>query len=400
MTDFSEMTNDELFESIKSSDLAIRADALYELGDRARLKDDWESARSYFDASLQVNSEAKRTEEIPKASYALGFCLYRLEDYKGALNHLGYSLHNARQENNSRVIAYSAAPMGDCLASLDRLDEAIEMYELTIAAFDEIEETFQAGLNSLALGELYGETGKQSKALACFVSAYNRFQTDGDAGGAARAKDRMASALVDLGDFDQALHHLNDSLKVFEFLEEEERVAHINYRISWTLNLAERHIEAEPYIRKAISFYRSKKQWSQAALAEVQLCESLMLRNPATENAEATILLPRIIAYFESAGEQANVITSNALVAEKLTKQGAYEKATQAWNQIRQESIELYNKYFVRMATLNVAECLSLQGNYEEAAVELAKISDDWGDDKINGRRYESLKKTLQQAFN
>lgn len=397
MTDFNELTTKELLEAIKSPDLEIRGDALYELGDRSRLNENWEEARSYFDAALQVYTDAKRTHEILRTSYALGFCMYRLQDYKAALNHLGYSLHHARQENNARTIGFSAAPMGDCHASLKRFDEAIEMYELAVGAFEEIEDSFQAGFNSLALGELYGQTGKQSKALECFVRAYNHFQTDGDANGAARAKDRMASALVDLGDFEQALHHLHDALKVFELIEEEERAAHTNYRISWTLNLAERHTEAEPYIRKAISFYRSNKHWSEAALAELQLCESLMLRDPAAENPEASQLLSRIIAYFESVGEQANVITSNALIAEKLTMQGSYKEATAAWNEILQESIGLYNPYFIRMARLNVAECLSLQGNFKEAAAELSKISPDWGEDKLNSGRYESLKKTLSQ---
>lgn len=383
--------NDALWERVRSSDLKTRADFLFELGERASSAEHWTEARNFHGKALELYRTLGRDSDFAKASYAIGFCYFQLGDTEDALHHLNLALEFGEYLNQISLIAFSAALLAGLLSEMQKYDDASQKYQLAVEKFLDSDEYFQAGCNCILLGEVYKKTGQQSMALYTFMRAHNIFQGLRDANGSAKALERMASAHVDLGHFEKAIFELEDALRIFEFIEQPERAAHIKYRLGWTLNLANRHVEAEPLLRQAMHFYRMEKLWLKAAIVELQLYESLMLRNPMVCDPEATLNLPTVKSFFLSLNASSHVITCDSLVAEWLTLRGDYQTAVLAWQGVLMDSISVSNEYFVRMARLNVAESLCLLGKQNDAAKELGLLSFDWGEDKINSERHQAL---------
>jgi tetratricopeptide (TPR) repeat protein len=367
-----------------------------ELANRARSRDEYQVAKNLYGSAFDLFVELGKETDAGIANYSFGYCQYRLLEYEEAIESLTASLKRGQEFNDSRTIAYSAGPLGDSYSALGRRDEAIAAYELAVDTFVEIEDHFQAGTNCLSLGELHGIEARQTKALECLIRAFNIFQSGGDAYGSARAKDRMASALIELGDFDQALMHIRDSLEVFTFLEKEERIAHMNYRLGWTLNLAAKHLQAEAPLRLAIKLFRENEDWSRAGLAEVQLAYSLIFRDLDADHAEALGLLNRAAAYFDAAGEQLNVLMANSVTAERLMNEGSFVEAAALWRDILNRAISYEDSFSARAAKASLAECLFEIGEHTEAKQVFSEIdASEWGENKPELERIERIKKLM-----
>jgi len=400
MASHDDMPDEELWALSRSDDPSERADAQMELASRAKARQDWMMSKNLYGSALDIYLDLEMDADIGRATYGLGYCQYRLRDYAEAVESLEAALERGRALNDSTMIAYAAAPLGDALASLDRLDEAIVAYELAIDTFAEIDEESQAGVNALSMGELHGIQRRQTRALECFIRAYNLFQSCGDAFGAARAKDRMASALVELGDTDQALMHLKDALEVFDFLEEPAMVAQMNYRIGWTRNFAEKYLQADKPLRLAIQEFRDNQDWSRAALAETQLAMSLIYRDLEEPNEEAEGMLDRVAAYFEAAGEQVNVLIVESISADRLMIAGLYEEAASLWQDILARAIQYEDKAAVNCARVNLAECLFELGELSKGQEVFADVNaSDWGENKPELDRIENVKKVMLQKM-
>jgi tetratricopeptide (TPR) repeat protein len=391
-----EMPEEELWERSRSEDLVDRADSLMELANRARNRDEYQVAKNLYGSALDLFVELGKETDAGIANYSFGYCQYRLLEYEEALESLTASLKRGQEFNDSRTIAFSAGPLADSYAALGRIDEAIAAYDLAVDTFVEIEEQFQAASNCLSLGELHGIEGRQTRALECFVRAFNICQSGGDAWGSARAKDRMASALIELGDFDQALMHIKDSLEIFAFMGRDERVAHMNYRLGWTLNLASRYLQAEAPLRLAIAWFREHEDWSRAGLVEVQLAYSLIYRDLEADHTLAQGLLDRAAVYFDAAGEQVNVLMANSVTAERLMNEGSFVAAAALWRDILNRAVSYKDGYSARTARASLAECLFEIGEHTEAKRVFLEIdATEWGENKSELERIERIKKLM-----
>lgn len=390
---------ERLWADVESTDLAARADALYELGDNARQEENWIDAKGFFSAAFDLYTALGKFQEASRANYSVGFCHYRSEEYSEAVAALSVSLADAISINRTPGIAYSAAPLADSFVELGRSNEAINAYKIAISSFAELDELLFAGINAMALGELYGQQKDFDRALEVFVQAYNFFQTAGDAGGSARAKDRMASALIELGDHKQAQQFLNDALTIFEKIDDAERVAFTKYRIGWTFNLRELHLKAQKPLRDAIRYFKSVSNLSLQSAAELQLCESLIFSKVDTQSTEAITLAKQLISYFEAVGEQSNHLVAKSLLASKDQAQGEYKKSLSAWNGILKEAKKLEFPEIIEYSQVAVIECLVALGQLEKAKKELQhfQYQRNFQDDTVQ-QRVADLQNLIEAA--
>jgi len=392
VTSHEDMSEDELWERSRSDDLSDRADSLMELGERRVKEEDWTLAKNLYGSALDLYNTQDRNSDAGTALYSLGYCHYALKEFEDAVESLGKSLALGREINDSRVIAFAAGPLGDSYRALSRNDEAIETYRLAIDTFVEIEENVSAAMNSMSLGEIFGQQAKQTNALECFIRAYNIYQTAGEAFGAALAKDRMAAALIELGDYDQAISHITDSLRTFEFLEKDERITHMNYRLGWTLVLAGQYFRAIRPLRLAVSMFKVGGDWSRAAMAEFHLANALHYSEPEDSVEEVTQILARIRSYFEQAGELGNVWMVDSVHAEKLMNSGMFIAAAEIFRDIIERAIKLDDDYTVRTARASLAEALFLAGETTEARQVLGLIdSAEWGENNVELQKLERV---------
>jgi tetratricopeptide (TPR) repeat protein len=190
--------------------------------------------------------------------------------------------------------------------------------------------------------------------------------------------------------------HIKDSLEVFTFLEKEERIAHMNYRLGWTLNLAGKYLQAEAPLRLAIKLFRENQDWSRAGMAEVQLAYSLIFRDLEADQTEAQGLLNRAAAYFEAAGEQLNVLMANSVTAERLMNEGSFVEAAALWRDILNRAISYEDSFSARAARASLAECLFEIGEHTEAKQVFSEIdASEWGENKPELERIERIKKLM-----
>ena len=396
MSSHDEMPEEELWERSQSDDVSDRADSLMELAHQARNRNDYEVAKNLYGSAHDLFVELERETDAGAANYSLGYCLYRLYKFADAVTSLTASLARGREINDAKTIAYSAGPLGDSHSALENTSEAIEAYELAVDAFVDIEEHTQAGINALSLGELYGIQGRQTRALECFIRAFNLFQSGGDGFGGARAKDRMASALIELGDLDQALMHLKDALDIFVFLDRDERIAHAHYRLGWTLNLAGKYLQAEEPLRFAIKSFKENDEFSRAGLAELQLAYSLIFRDLDADHTAAQRLIDRAAAFFDAAGEQVNVLVAHSITAERLMNEGSFFAAAELWRDILNRAVNYEDDYSARSARVSLAECLFQLGQNTEAKEVFSEINAaQWGENKLELERIERIKQLM-----
>ncbi|SCX03400.1 tetratricopeptide repeat protein [Candidatus Aquiluna sp. UB-MaderosW2red] len=400
MSVYEDLSDEELWDRSRSDDLFDRADSLMELGDRKLKAEDWALAKNLFGSSYDLYIQQDRNAEAGKANYSFGYCLYSLKEYVDALEALERSLAIGTEINDSRVIAFSAGPLGDTLAALERPDEAIEIYGLAIDTFAELEEFYSAGINSLSQGELYGVKGMKTSSLASFLRAYNIFQSAGDAFGAARAKDRMASALIELGDYEQALAHIKDALATFEFMEVEERIVHMNYRLGWTHVLAGNNAKARKPLKFAIRKLKEAKEFSGAALAELELITALHRLDDDDQVDELSRRTDRIRAYFEHAGELHNVCYVDLLTAEKFMGLKLHEAAAEIFRDVIERAAVIENRSLIRSSKASLAEALFLMGRHQEAKAVLDEIdSKDWGENQPELDKLEKVKNLMLEKM-
>lgn len=396
MSSHDEIPEEQLWENSRSDDEEERADSLLELGHRARVLQDWTAAKNLYGSALDLYEKLEKESEIGRTVYSLGYCLYRLGEHGDAITTLQRSLAKGRELNDSNMIAYSAGPLGDCLAAVGQTDEAIAAYDLAVDAFVEIEDEASAGFNALSLGDLHGLSGRQTRALECFIRAFNIFQTGGEAFGSARAKDRMASALIELGDNEQAIMHLKDALDIFTFLEAEERIAYTNYRVGWTLNIAGKYIQSESYLRKASQSFRAAEEWSRAAMAEYHLAMSLIYRDHEEPQPEAEALIDRIATYFDAVGEQTNVLMVESLSADRLMIAGLWDDAAALWEDILSRAIVYNVQSSIMTARVNLAECLFMCGRHLEGQKVFEEVDAGfWGENNPELENIERVKELM-----
>lgn len=391
-----EMTDEELWERSQSDDLTDRADSLQELGQRKVNEENFAMAKTLFGSAADLFSDLEKELDLTRSIYSVGYCQYRLGEHADAVVTLRDALARSEQLSDSRSIGFSAGPLAECYTFLGEDEKALTHHQLAVEAFLEIEDSLNAGLNSLAMGEIHGRLARQTRALECFIRAYNIFQSSGDAVGAARAKDRMAAALIELGDLDQAIMHIRDAMLTFEHMENPERVAYLQYRLGWTLVLNKKYYPAIPHLRSAIQFYRDGKDWSNAAVVEMQLANALRLMDPETPNAESEAILLRLAAYFESAGEVSNALAVESIKGEKLFEAGSFDAAAAAFADIVTRADELEDAHIARQARASQVEALFKAGRMAEAKEVFAEIdASEWGENNVELERIERLKKLM-----
>ena len=389
---FEGVPEEELWEKTHSQDLGERADALIELGERKVQEEDWLMAKNLFGSAADILDGLDREVDLTRAIYSMGFCQYRLDEGQDAIQTLKIALKKSQDIGNARSVAYSAGPLADTYANLFYYEEAVEAYQIAVDAFEEIEDLYSAGVNALAMGEVHGRNERQTKALEAFIRAFNVFQRSGDAIGAARAKARMAAALADLNDLDQALMHLKDALNVFEHIDNPERVASMNYKIGKLLVLSEKYHHAIEPLRKAIKYYRGERDWMNAAYAELSLANALRLIDPLEDNAESEILFRRLSSFFEAAGSITYSLIIQTMQGDKHADRGQYEAALAIFQDVVQRAIDINDQDTLMSARTSVAELLFRLGRHTEGREVFAQVdASHWGENKRELERIESV---------
>jgi tetratricopeptide (TPR) repeat protein len=185
-------------------------------------------------------------------------------------------------------------------------------------------------------------------------------------------------------------------------MEVEERIVHMNYRLGWTHVLAGNNAKARKPLELAVKKFKENKDFSRAALAELELLTALYRLDDDDLADELGQRTDRIRSYFEHAGELHNVCYVDALTAEKLTDIKMFDAAAEIYRDIIDRATVIDNKPLIWSSKASLAEVLFHLGRHQKAKEIIGEIDvKDWGEnqpelDKLEGVKNLMLEKMVE----
>lgn len=392
MSEENELTDDQLWELTTTEDMRERAEAMTNLGWRLYRRDENEKAISLAMEAQALYKELGDPKVEGRSSYLKGLSHLDATQYEEAIQSLDYAADLYRIWATEEMLADAARYNARALHLLDRINEATESYVSAIALYESNQKFTIAGIASLDLGEMLGFHGQQTNALKHFTDALRIFKRGGDLIGGGRAHDRIAAALIDLGDIDEAIEHLREGLNIFTYIEDAERKTWAQYRLGWTLVSVEQSEEAVPLLRSASASYKAMNQFTNAANADTQLAHALNLLG---EVDEAVSLYKMTRSIYEAAGDMSSAYIADISTAEKtLGKDKDKDKAITLYRRVIEGAKEIKDEWIECTASLRLGEALyklDTPEGYKESleVLEGIKIS-AWGEDLSHRTRHQN----------
>ena len=379
MDEFEDLSMDELWAlTTENNDDSMRAKALIEVALRSRRSGDLQDALSAAQAASDIFASLDDTLEVGRSSYFAGTLCNQLERYEDAIELLDRAIEIYRVNASETMIADAIRAKADALMYLDRLDEAHEERKSAVALYESNEAYTPAGIVALDIGEAFGRAGHQSQALESFQEAFRIFQLGGDLIGAGRAHDRIAAALIDLGNLSDAIVHLRDALAIFEYIEDENRLTYSKYRLGWTLVTVGENEEALGWLEQAVAEHKANRKYTEAAQADVQRAHAL---GSMGRSEEATAIYRSVRAVFEGAGQLEDAYITDVNIATRLMEAGDLFGAEESLHRAIHGAAELDDKWLDRASRVRLAELYYQREQYEAALETLAPTDAlSWGE--------------------
>ena len=197
----------EAYENLSKS-LPGDVDVQYELGVLYLQSGEYDKARATFAKVLQ--SDPKNI----KALWQTGVVDNLTGNPQAALDALTQGLTLTIQFNNQEQRALILLSMGTSYRLLNKLDDALENYQQSIAINEKIGQKWgiSAALNEMA--DVQATEGKPDAALASYNKSLVLLREIGMKGGVADTLTNMGTIYHDLGKFDQALDVFKQALQI------------------------------------------------------------------------------------------------------------------------------------------------------------------------------------------
>lgn len=315
MQDFDDRPEAELWELATSEDAADRAAARVSLSKHAEaqgnLSDAFELANA---ARTEFHSIGADLDEGMVCFHSANLLL-RMERNEDALAVITDAVTLYRSSAREEWLADALRRQADCYLQLDNDEGAYDSFESAIALYSSNDAFSLAGICCLDMGQQMGMSNDTQKALTTFARALELFQKGKDHIGSGRAHDRIAAALIDLGDRAAALVHLREALNIYTYTGDVPRIAYQQYRLGWTLVTEGENDEAIPLLRQSAAWHKANGDFAKAAEADTQLAHGL---SAIGEMDEAMTLYAQVRSYYDAIGDFYNACISDVNAASRM----------------------------------------------------------------------------------
>ena len=370
-------TEDELWEKTKSSDPREKAEALFALAHQAMHRGDWDAVAAFHAAEAEVLSELN-DPEYARALVMQGMALESAGREDEALQVMKQALEFGRSAVNEEILGEISLALSSLLTSMGDLDEALKMLRAAIELFKASGACERAGYALIDEGDLQARKGLYSNAQAAYEDSMENFQRANESSMFGRARDRLASALVDQGKNVEAMKHLRDNVDLYEFLCEDERLMFAKYRVGWNLLALEQPAEALALLQESRAFYSARQDFRTVADIDAHIVDGL---RALKQFAEAEVVARQMRAYFESTNNVARLIVSDINLAKGAFAAGDDVQAEELlWRVIDKAQSYNFGKY-ARTARLALAEYFVANDAFAQASGALGEShAEDWGE--------------------
>jgi tetratricopeptide (TPR) repeat protein len=370
-------SEDELWENARSSNPREKAEALYGLAHQAMRREEWETVATLHAAEAEVLLELNDAQ-YPRALVMQALALDSAGRSDEAIEVIDQALEWGSPFSDETLLAEIIFSKATILEGMDRTEECLRQLDSAINIFRSVK-NFERGAYALIdRGDIFSKQSRFAEAQLAFEQAMTFFSHSNESSMFGRARDRLASTLVDQGKNAEALHHLRENVDLYEFLGENERVMFAKYRVGWNLLALNLAHEALPLLCEARAFYNDSKEFRTAAEIDAHIVDALRALGQFTEADDAA---RRMRAYFESTGNVGRLIVSDINLATGAFSRGDDEAAeTLLWSVIERARVCEYPRQ-ERIARLLLAEFFVKNEAFEQATNSLGSTSpEDWGE--------------------
>ena len=396
MSNFNEMSDQELWDLTSDDDDRIKADAYYSLGQRFFDRKRYSDAVGPITASKDLYKKVDDGKSEGLASFTSALILGSLDRHEEAVEYFTSAIDLYKEHGTEEMVADAVRGRADALVKIDRDSEARDDYRGASNYYLAASKKTLAGICLLELGDNLGACGFQAEALAVFEESLALFQSNGDFVGSGRSHDRLAAALIDLGEMETAIGHLEEALTIFEYINDDYRFAYAQYRLGWTLVSNGESERALEMLKAASASYKRQSKFVDAANADNQLAHAYAALG---YSAEALDLYSRTKTIYEAAGKVEDALLSD-VNSVKLMSPDNLDGQVAIYRRVIQAAKVEELDFIEQACKSRLAELLCKYDTVEqyEAALELVNDVPEgyWGD---NRHEHAKLVTTKAQAL-
>ena len=391
-----ELNPEYLREVIAGADERDRADALVNLGLYHSKESELEEAGSCFASAVDIFEKLDKPFDLMYAQRFLADNLVRQDRIEESVEIYRKSLDLATLHFDVRAKAYAAGAMGDQLRALGRFDEAYDAHEIAAAAFQECSDHFMTGINLISLVLILHRRNQLQAAVERCSAAYNEFQLAGNPYQGGIVKELLAISLAGLGEFDEAVAHITDSIGIMNQISEAEREHKARFVRGKILLEAGQFDRAAEELWEVTDAFREHQRFFDAAQTELFYLVAKFRQDLFASQKVTNIALPRLRAFFDASGSAVDVVRVDRTLAEWYGLQGEWPKVVQILRPAIERLQDPDEPNLERSMRARLAQALIEVGERAEAAEVLATVSEaDWGDVKSEIELLRRLRETL-----
>jgi tetratricopeptide (TPR) repeat protein len=270
LSDLEEMTIDELWTELESSDGFRKGQVLITLHNHKYETEEFGLALAYASEAAEVFRASEDYREVGMAEVLMGNCHHGLKQYKDAINCYVQAGTSALSYATDHDLALIQENMANSLQADDQLEPALESYIAAEALFLSVEMKLEAGRCATEAGDINFQLGRNYSALAAYRRVRDLVTGCGDLSKVAEAEANIAEAYMALGEYDHAVIHAREALNMAKTCPCPKCVNRAMLRLGKALRLSGQLESSKQYIQKS---FDSCHELSQAGGQGISLVE-------------------------------------------------------------------------------------------------------------------------------
>jgi tetratricopeptide (TPR) repeat protein len=216
-------------------DDAGEADALRRLGHIHFRKGDYNLANEFFEGALQKAQSSGATAIIGLVKLDWATTLSAQGKCKEAEKYLYESIKILKATDDMSELLRAYNNLGSCLTDQNKLEEALEIFQISKAISENVGDEVRKGWSQLNLGSTYNELGRPQEALKDLRSGLKLLEHHEEKAGIAFTHLELGLSYTLTKELDQALKHLEIALGMLVKMELPAELGEVHEALAMVL---------------------------------------------------------------------------------------------------------------------------------------------------------------------
>lgn len=354
----------QLFErslSLCAGDLDCRWANLNGLGVVYDAMDQNETARRYYEQTLQLSRQRNVPDDLANDLLNLGAVLYKgLEQYQQALPLFDEALSLVRKSGNREMQALLLFHVGTVRLRLGQHQEALRELQESLTLNRRVSNDLGASNALATLGQVYNESGQYAQAGRYFdeaIAIQRRKRLDEDL---AASLNRKGLNEFDLKRVDSALAAFDEALRIARRLDNRQLQANILNNLGVVQMQIGQYEQARSYYQQTLELARQLGRKGLLAVAANNLGQ---VYSALGQQEQALQLYQQSLQYNRTIGDSANSAINLNNIAMVHYHARRYDEAIQLNREVLALRRRLGNQLDIAQSLTNLAACYLFKGD-------------------------------------